>query len=149
MSYLTEKIKICESEEEEDGETFMMHFPRLCFVLRDFDLELKVKDKKITPNEYLEHSLQCKKGFTSKVRDFNRPRECIQNYFPKRGCYTLCQPAQDAELLTSMESLPDSKLKREFMLQVGELTQNILEFATPLSVGIKNSKITGRRMYNF
>lgn len=126
----------------------MMNFPRLCFVIRDFHLELKENDKEITANEYLENALRCKKGKTTKIRDYNRPRECIKNYFPKRGCYTLCHPVEDTDLLKKLDSLSESELKHKFKHQVHVMTQEILKFADPLMIGKCDYQITGRRMFN-
>ena len=125
----------------------MMNFPRLCFVLRDFELELKVKNKELTPNEYLENALKLKPGFTTKISEYNRPRQCVKNYFPKRGCYALCRPVEDSTLLKEMDSVPENKLKQEFILQVRPMIEEILKFAEPLLVGNNISQFSGRRMY--
>lgn len=64
MTELTEhiRVKANPSEDEDDSAEFMRVFPYFVWAVRDFTLELKIADKPITSDEYLEHALKLKKG---------------------------------------------------------------------------------------
>ena len=49
-------------EEEGEGSQFAQFFPNFVWTVRDFTLQLEIDGRVITPDQYLENSLQLKKG---------------------------------------------------------------------------------------
>jgi hypothetical protein len=78
--------------------------------LRDFSLKLIKDGKKISENDYLEQSLAENK---SKAERFNKPRECIRKFFPKRQCFAFPVPG-DGDVLENLETLKFSDLSEKF-----------------------------------
>jgi hypothetical protein len=76
-------------QSSEDNQMLNLILPDFVLCVRDFTLELEFDGKVISSNEYLETSLASKKGKASK---FNKPRECIRKYFPKRECFAFPMP---------------------------------------------------------
>ncbi|XP_058604750.1 guanylate-binding protein 1-like isoform X1 [Onychostoma macrolepis] len=120
VTELTEQIKIrstnaADEEEEEEDCKFVQFFPSFTWVVRDFTLELVIKGKRVTEDEYLEFALQLKKGVSKKVSDYNLPRQCIRNYFPSpRKCFVFPSPASP-ENMTRLESLQERDLVPDFL----------------------------------
>jgi hypothetical protein len=78
--------------------------------VRDFSLKLVIDEKTISANEYLEISLAENK---SKSANFNKPRECIRNYFQKRICFAFPVPG-DGDVLENLETLSFDDLSTKF-----------------------------------
>jgi hypothetical protein len=70
VSELTERIKVNSSsaasssnDDEEGGDTqFVQFFPNFVWAVRDFTLLLEIDGRNVTEDEYLEHSLELRKG---------------------------------------------------------------------------------------
>ncbi|KAI2665761.1 Guanylate-binding protein 4 [Labeo rohita] len=61
VTELTECIKVKSSDEDaDDSSEFVKFFPSFIWAVRDFTLELKVDDKDVTEDEYLEFALKLK-----------------------------------------------------------------------------------------
>jgi len=129
-------------------------FPDLLWVLRDFTLQTlpqSHEDYKLTPNEYLEKKLKLnpnkysesdKSINNSMMEDSNTNKihENVKKYFTKRECFTIVSPSMDDfEALNSnnsgstlnsqkadLHTLPDEKLRPEFLAQVLYLRKNIM-----------------------
>ena len=77
---------------------FDMYFPEFILTLRDFTLELKVDEKDITSDEYLEYCLKLMPGNEDTTKEFNKPRYCMRKYFKQRKCFVFEQPAKRKQL---------------------------------------------------
>lgn len=69
--------------------------PRLIWVLRDFQLDLKdTFNQDITSNEYLENALKEKESFniSESQKKKNKIRKMIKGFFAQRDCVTLVRP---------------------------------------------------------
>ncbi|XP_065122835.1 guanylate-binding protein 1-like isoform X4 [Paramisgurnus dabryanus] len=130
VAELAEQIKIkspsSASEEDEEGEEnfqFVCFFPSFVWAVRDFTLDLEIKGKKATEDEYLNYALGLKKGAGKKISDYNMPRECIRSYFPSRKCFVFPSPASP-ENMRCLESLQEQDLVPGFM----EATHNFCKY---------------------
>nr|XP_055059189.1 guanylate-binding protein 1-like [Misgurnus anguillicaudatus] len=116
---LAERIKIksqSSASEDEDGEEasqFVCFFPQFVWSVRDFTLKLAIEGKNVTEDEYLESTLELKKGVTKKISDYNLVRECIRRYFRSRKCFVFPFPASQ-ENMPRLESLQEQELMPAF-----------------------------------
>lgn len=131
-------------------------FPDLLWVLRDFSLQNlpeNHEDFKLSSNDYLEKKLKTISSNnselensmnTSSIEDLNNSRlnnlsstnkihENIKKYFTKRECFTLISPLSEdldsTNILnqkTDLHSLPDEKLRPEFLAQVLSLRKKVM-----------------------
>nr|XP_046198268.1 guanylate-binding protein 1-like [Oncorhynchus gorbuscha] len=116
VNELTEKIKVKSStvdEEEGEGTQFMQFFPNFVWTVRDFTLQLEIDGREITPDDYLENSLQLKKGTSKKINDYNLPRECIRNFFPSRKCFVFPSPTTP-DNMHRLDSMDEAELSERF-----------------------------------
>ncbi|KAM9484770.1 guanylate-binding protein 1-like [Salvelinus alpinus] len=116
VNELTEMIKVkssTDNEEEGEGTQFMQFFPNFVWTVRDFTLQLEINDREITPDQYLENSLQLKKGTGKKINDYNLPRECIRNFFPSRKCFVFPSPTTP-DNMKRLDSMDEAELSESF-----------------------------------
>ncbi|XP_045068011.1 guanylate-binding protein 1 [Coregonus clupeaformis] len=116
VNELTERIKVrshTDNEEEEEGTQFVQFFPDFVWTVRDFTLQLEIEGREITPDQYLENSLQLKKGTSKKINDYNLPRECIRNFFPARKCFVFPSPTTP-DNMQRLESMDEAELSESF-----------------------------------
>ncbi|XP_073693974.1 guanylate-binding protein 4-like [Garra rufa] len=124
VTELTECIKVKSSDEDaDDSSEFVKFFPIFIWAVRDFTLELKIDDKDVTEDEYLEFALKLKRGISRTVIEYNFPRECIQKYFPSRKCFTFLSPTTP-DKMSCLESLDPADLSSEFL----KVTDNFCKF---------------------
>ena len=112
-------------------------FPAFCWALRDFSLELKAAGatgstlwdpatlpampsdrclcaaldhadgSELTPQQYLEQSLQPERGLTDQIRTRNRTRTLLKTCFTDRDCACLPRPLdKEADLAALSAGLP-------------------------------------------
>lgn len=62
-------------------------------------------------------------GTSKKVMEYNLPRECIQNYFPSRKCFTFPFPTAP-ENVSRLEKLDSADMSSEFL----EVTDNFCKY---------------------
>ncbi|XP_064875646.1 guanylate-binding protein 1-like isoform X1 [Oncorhynchus nerka] len=113
---LTERIKVKSStgdEEEGEGTQFMQFFPNFVWTVRDFTLQLEIDSREITPDQYLENSLQLKKGTSKKINDYNFPRDCIRTFFPSRKCFVFPSPTTP-DNMQRLDSMDEAELSESF-----------------------------------
>ncbi|KAJ1132927.1 hypothetical protein NDU88_011228 [Pleurodeles waltl] len=117
------KVRSKQKKDEQNDQ-----FPTLVWVVRDFDLELKIKDRVLTEKEYLEHMLKLKNGHSKATMDYNVPREYLKNFFPARNCFVFVCPAQGQDI-TSLETLQESVLEPRFVEQTHKFCDYIFHTA--------------------
>ncbi|XP_055766395.1 guanylate-binding protein 1-like [Salvelinus fontinalis] len=116
VNELTEMIKVkssTDNEEEGEGTQFAQFFPNFVWTVRDFTLQLEIDGREITPDQYLENSLQLKKGTGKKINDYNLPRECIRNFFPSRKCFVFPSPTTP-DNMKRLDSMDEAELSESF-----------------------------------
>ncbi|XP_048011197.1 guanylate-binding protein 1-like [Megalobrama amblycephala] len=124
VTELTECIKVKSSDEDDDDSSeFVKFFPSFIWAVRDFTLERKIDGKDATEDEYLEFALKLKPGTSKKVMEYNLPRECIQNFFPSRTCFTFPFPTAP-ENVSRLESLDPADISSDFL----EVTDRFCKF---------------------
>ncbi|XP_049731695.1 guanylate-binding protein 4-like [Elephas maximus indicus] len=120
VTELTELIRAkssSRSDEVEDSTEFVSFFPDFVWAVRDFSLELKLGERPITEDEYLENALKLIPGRNPKIQNSNLPRECIRHFFPKRKCFVFDRPTNEKTLLAHIEELPEEQLNCHFQMQ--------------------------------
>ncbi|XP_078092401.1 guanylate-binding protein 7-like [Mustelus asterias] len=115
VTELTDLIKVKANEDfhEDDEIEYLKIFPTFVWCVRDFSLELKIEGQAVNQDEYLEHALLLKKGNSKKVMEYNLPRQCIRNFFPKRKCFVFVRPV--ARDLHTVAHVPEQKLDQSFV----------------------------------
>ncbi|WAR13702.1 GBP2-like protein [Mya arenaria] len=110
---------------DEDNLLLQSVLPGFVLALRDFSLKLFKDGRQITPDEYLEESLESKTG---KDGSFNKPRECIRKFFPrdKRRCFAFPVPG-DIDVLENIEGLSLHNLSPRFQIVVREFVSYIYD----------------------
>ena len=110
-----------------DDTDFDRFFPDFAYVLRDFYLELEIDGREVTPDEYLEHSLDMKKGDNKQIRAFNEIRKCIRKYFTKRKCFTFGMPVEDPKKMKCLDKVSENELNPTFREETGVFLDYILQ----------------------
>ncbi|KAL0154027.1 hypothetical protein M9458_050686, partial [Cirrhinus mrigala] len=113
VTELTDCIKV-KSSDIDDSSEFVKFFPTFIWAVRDFTLELKIDDKDVTEDEYLDFALKLKHGTSRRVMEYNFPRECIQKFFPSRKCFTFPFPTAQ-ENMSCLENLDVAAISSEFL----------------------------------
>ncbi|XP_060552254.1 guanylate-binding protein 6-like [Ruditapes philippinarum] len=93
-----------------DNQSINLILPDFVLCLRDFTLKLMKDGKKISENEYLEQSLA---EDENKTEQFNKPRACIRNNFPRRECFAFPFPC-NIDDLEKLETLSLNDLSARF-----------------------------------
>eukprot|EP00826_Nyctotherus_ovalis_P033683 TRINITY_DN2741_c0_g3_i1.p1 TRINITY_DN2741_c0_g3~~TRINITY_DN2741_c0_g3_i1.p1 ORF type:complete len:391 (+),score=95.67 TRINITY_DN2741_c0_g3_i1:407-1579(+) len=128
-----------------DPEELKSYFPSFLWVLRDFALRLTdPQGNPISPKQYLENSLYPQKGTSDNVELKNRIRRVITSVFSERDCFPLIRPLEDEKAIQSLQEVPDSGLRPEFVGQMQLLKQKICKKAKPKK--INGNFITGEML---
>ncbi|XP_065605782.1 guanylate-binding protein 1-like [Cyrtonyx montezumae] len=133
-----------EKEDEAEDTEFTRFFPGFVWVVRDFTLELRVGERPISEDEYLEQALQLKHGHGRKVQNYNGTRLCLRNYFPTRKCFVLPPPLATEEH-GSLEELPEAALAPRFLQQAARFCDYVLGSTWP-KVLPDGGAVTGRAL---
>ncbi|XP_039629548.1 guanylate-binding protein 1-like [Polypterus senegalus] len=147
VTELTELIKVKSKQEDPDESSeFARFFPSFVWAVRDFSLQLELNGRPVTADEYLENSLKLKPGVNKNVQNYNLPRECIRNYFPKRKCFVFERPST-VECMRKLEEMDESKLEKGFIEETKKFYNFIMRETSvkTLSGGIT---VTGRLLGN-
>ncbi|CAH2318801.1 guanylate binding 5 isoform X1 [Pelobates cultripes] len=118
VTELTKRIRLNSSErrDEIESDDYRRVFPSFTWCVRDFCLQLERNGQKITEDEYLQNSLMLKPGLSEDVRQYNLPRECINEYFHSHKCFVFDRPTS-TENLQHLEDLQDLDLNKVFVEQ--------------------------------
>lgn len=134
---LSKTIKLKESEGLSGGSggdsvELAKYFPSLVWLLRDFSLKLEDSEgNTITAKQYLENALQLQKGSSEIVEEKNKIRKMITTYFPERDCFSMVRPVENETDLQNLQSLDDSKIRREFLDQAETLRHKVSKKVKP------------------
>ncbi|KAJ8378947.1 hypothetical protein AAFF_G00233120 [Aldrovandia affinis] len=138
VTELTEWIKVKSpsggSSAENDGVDvqFVEFFPSFVWAVRDFTLELRIYEKDMTDDQYLEQALSLKPGNNRRTAEHNLPRECNHYYFPTRRCFVFVAPASPENMLR-LESMDEHDLSPSFrdvtsrFCMLGHLTKTYVD----------------------
>ncbi|KAJ0408533.1 hypothetical protein ATCC90586_009251 [Pythium insidiosum] len=108
------------------------HFPPFVWLLRDFMLDMRgPTGEPLTPNEYLEKSLELRDGASRRHEERNRIRASIRVLFARRECLTLVRPVTDELQLRHAAELGDGELRAEFVAQMQAIRGRILSTVAP------------------
>ncbi|XP_023564429.1 guanylate-binding protein 5 isoform X1 [Octodon degus] len=116
-------------KEAEDTDDLVSFFPDLVWTLRDFYLHLETDGQDITPDEYLESSLEPKAGSNERIQHFNLSGLFIKKFFPRKKCFIFDSPANKKKL-SKLQKLCDGELYPEFVQQVEEFCSYIFSHST-------------------
>lgn len=141
ITEMSKNISFRNRNESVNEEQLGMILPTFVLCLRDFSLELVKDGKEITPDAYLEDCLKLKPGNDNTINKYNRPRECILKYFPKRKCFVFDRPCGRKDL-QKLECVPSEKLSEEFIEETNMLTEYI--YACEAKVLLNSKPINGR-----
>ncbi|WAR13723.1 GBP3-like protein, partial [Mya arenaria] len=97
---------------DEENKILQCILPGFVLALRDFSLKLIKDGREISEDQYLEMSLESK---PERNVSFNKPRECIRQFFPKerRKCFAFPVPG-DGDILGKLDSLRLQDLSQMF-----------------------------------
>ena len=121
---MSKHIRIRSNRNDDTG--FDRFFPDFVYVLRDFYLDLEIDRKVVTSDEYLEHSLDMKKGVSKQVDTFNEIRKCIRKYFTKHMCFTFGFPVGDSKKMKCLDEVSENELSQSFREETGVFVDYIL-----------------------
>jgi hypothetical protein len=117
---------------EADPEEIAKYFPSFLWVVRDFALKLlDSQGNPISSRDYLENALKELKGSSDVIENKNRVRRLISNFFPERDAFTMVRPVEEESDLHNLQSLPDTVLREEFVLQMAQLRAKVFKRVHP------------------
>ncbi|KAK2900601.1 hypothetical protein Q8A67_008716 [Cirrhinus molitorella] len=148
VTELTENIhvKADAGQHEDDSADFMRDFPTFVWAVRDFTLELRMGDERITSDEYLEYALKLKPGSSHRTEQYNLPRRCLRDFFAVRKCFVFPRPAS-TQNMQRMEQLTEKELDSEFLEQANTFCNYIYNYSEPKTV-TGGCTITGTALGN-
>ncbi|KAJ6683351.1 hypothetical protein OIU85_007075 [Salix viminalis] len=138
LSLVTEMTKHIhvKASGEKDTVRDLGHFsPVFVWLLRDFYLDLKADNTKITPCDYLELALRPVLGSRKDVAARNKIRESIRALFPIRECFTLVSPLNNEADLQHLGRVLLDKFRPEFLSGINMLAKFVFERTKPKQVG--------------
>ncbi len=128
----------------QQDEDLASHFPWFLWLSRDFAIEMKKNNKELTPDEYLEDSLNEHNAVDPEKK---RLRVQLKKYFPTRHFFPLVRPANDEQDLNRMDTLSTSELRPKFVQQLNELREWIIHHVPVKTVD--GRPMTGRMMAQY
>lgn len=135
VSEMTKHIHV-KASGEKDTVPDLGHFsPVFVWLLRDFYLDLKEDNTKITPCNYLELALRPVLGSGKDVAARNKIRESIRALFPNRECFTLVSPLNNEADLQHLDRVLLDKFRPEFLSGLNLLAKVVFERTKPKQVG--------------
>ncbi|XP_063049589.1 guanylate-binding protein 1-like [Engraulis encrasicolus] len=142
VTELTEHIRVKSTEDSENTELKLKRFfPSFVWTVRDFMLELELKGKPISADEYLENSLEQKEGSKPEV---NKVRQSLKEFFVVRRCFVMERPASKQKM-KRVEQLTDDDLDESFVEQANEFC-NYIHHEAQVKTMRGDQKLTGRML---
>ncbi|KAJ6859891.1 guanylate-binding protein 3-like isoform X1 [Populus alba x Populus x berolinensis] len=135
VSEMTKHIHVKASGEKETVPDLGHFSPVFVWLLRDFYLDLKEDNTKITPCNYLELALRPVVGSRKDVAARNKIRESIRALFPNRECFTLVSPLNNEADLQHLDRVLLDKFRPEFLSGLNMLAKFVFERTKPKQVG--------------
>lgn len=135
VSEMTKHIHVKASGEKETVPDLGHFSPVFVWLLRDFYLDLKEDNTKITPCNYLELALRPVLGSRKDVAARNKIRESIRALFPNRECFTLVSPLNNEADLQHLDRVLLDKYRPEFLSGLNMLAKFVFERTKPKQVG--------------
>ncbi|XP_060586543.1 guanylate-binding protein 1-like [Ruditapes philippinarum] len=121
--------------------------PIFILCLRDFYLEVKDEDgTEMSPDKYFEKCLSMSDGKGKEKID--ETRECIKNYFPRRKCFTLAQPAMGKKL-AKVDDYIDDQLNDEFVRDCNSLQEYVYACEHKVTDAVTRAPIKGSDFESF
>ncbi|XP_040854492.1 guanylate-binding protein 7-like [Ochotona curzoniae] len=133
------------SDEAEDHTEFVHFFPDFVWAVRDFSLELKLQERHITEDEYLENALKLVPGENPRIQTSNMTRKCIRDFFPKRKCFVFHRPTNDNSLLAHIQDVSEDELESAFKSQSEQFCSYISTRGKVKTLG-SGVTVTGKRL---
>ncbi|XP_053386759.1 guanylate-binding protein 1-like isoform X2 [Mercenaria mercenaria] len=112
--------------DQRDGEELALILPTFVLCLRDFTLLLEKDGVQISADQYLEQCLEEKPGKASTEDKYNRPRECIRKYFPRRKCFTFDRPGS-RDVIQRLDKTSVKELSKSFLEESELFVQYVYE----------------------
>lgn len=135
--------KISKLNSSQSGVDITTEFPQLCWVLRDFTLELETN----TPQEYLEdclaesdQKLALNEQELAQIKQRNKVRKLIKSCFTHRNCVAMGRPAIEEKQLQRLTT--EEQVRPEFRKEVDDLMRYLMMAAMPKSVN--KTYLTGK-----
>ncbi|KAJ6289694.1 hypothetical protein OIU78_025589 [Salix suchowensis] len=135
VTEMTKHIHVKASGEKETVRDLGHFSPVFVWLLRDFYLDLKADNTKITPCDYLELALRPVLGSRKDVAARNKIRESIRAFFPIRECFTLVSPLNNEADLKHLDRVLLDKFRPEFLSGINMLAKFVFERTKPKQVG--------------
>jgi hypothetical protein len=88
----------------------------------------------ITPDEYLESSLESQSGYDAETLSRNRTRSILTSFFSERSCHTLVRPVDSEEKLQALDDQPWDALRPQFRDQFTEFKDRLLRSLKPKTI---------------
>lgn len=148
LAALTLLIDRIAKQNEQVGFDIKKDFPQLIWILRDFTLDLDTN----TAQDYLDKCLtevstlniENEKGL-AEVKNKNKMRKLIKNYFRSRTCLTFGRPINDEKALQNLDQ--ENLIKKEFKNDVDNLMNLITLSVVPKSAN--KSYLSGKLFFNY
>eukprot|EP01127_Copromyxa_protea_P000187 TRINITY_DN1017_c0_g1_i2.p1 TRINITY_DN1017_c0_g1~~TRINITY_DN1017_c0_g1_i2.p1 ORF type:complete len:1074 (+),score=388.28 TRINITY_DN1017_c0_g1_i2:123-3344(+) len=142
MSFVVQLTQHISSKLQHSGHV-SQYMPNFLWVLRDFALDLEDEEgNPITSNQYLERCLTERPGYGSK----NNVRQALKSFFVRRDCITLVRPTNTERDLKSIDSIPESSLRPEFLEGMDRLRKSVFDKIEPKT--IMGKRIDGEGFLN-
>lgn len=136
VGQLIRTVVVNEGEDALNEYILASYAPKMLWVLRDFMLQMKdVRGKIISSRMYLETALTSMAvSETSQGRNLDqehRLRSCIVNFFRHRDCLTLVRPVINEDEVQLLPSLPNERLRPEFLNGLNLVKNKIWQNCSP------------------
>ncbi|KAH6829114.1 Guanylate-binding family protein [Perilla frutescens var. hirtella] len=135
VTEMTKHIRVRASGGRSTASELGQFSPIFVWLLRDFYLDLKEDNQKITPRDYLELALKPVEGVRKDLAAKNEIRDSIRALFPDRECFTLVRPLSNENDLQRLDQIQPDKLRPEFKSGLDSLTKFVFERTRPKQIG--------------
>ena len=129
---LSNNIAISSNMGKSDDYGLSYFTPKFIWLLRDFTLEMQdTQGRNITPNQYLENALIDEKTTYKNTESNKKIRRALLNFFKERECFTMVRPVTEEAELKKLNSLPKTKIRKEFLSELKVFKEKIFSKCSP------------------